>query len=141
MPAESDPSVLAQVSKIIDSSALTKYAAKEPDWLKVEKYIASADSLELALKETSNALWKKIQRKEMELESAKKIVRTLADTLWFLDQRKYMDRALEIATQYHIAVYDALFVACAEMESSKLISCDERQIEVANELGIETIKV
>jgi len=132
---------LAQVTEIIDSSALIKYAAKETDWLKIEKYIASADSLELALKETSNALWKKIQRKEIELESAKKIIKSLSETVWFLDQRRYMDRALEIATRYHIAVYDALFLACAEIENCKLVSCDGRQLEVATVLGIETIKV
>jgi len=77
----------------------------------------------------------------MELESAKKIITILYDTVWFLDQRRYIGRALEIATQYHIAVYDALFLACAEMEKCKLVSCDGRQLEVATELGIETIKV
>ncbi len=141
MATEKDLNNLAPTWEIIDSSALTKYAAKEPDWLKVERYIARADSLELAVKETGNALWKKIQRKEIELEAAKKIIRTLADSLSILDQRKYMDRALEIATSYHITVYDSLFLACAEMERSKLITCDKRQIEVADELGIETIGV
>lgn len=141
MLTEADPSVLEQISEIIDSSALTKYATKEPDWLKVERYIASSDSLELALIETSNALWKKILRQEIELESAKKIMRTLADTLWFLDQRKYIDRAFDIATQHHITVYDALFLACAQMENSTLISCDVRQLEVADKLRIERIQV
>lgn len=140
---ESNPNPLEEnvVSQIIDSSALTKYAAKERDWAKIEGYLASADSLELALIETSNALWKKIQKKEIGLESTKKIVQILSDSVWFLDQQKYVARALEIAVKYRITVYDSLFVACAEMENSDLISCDGRQIEVAEELGIKTISV
>lgn len=129
------------VSRVIDSSALTKYAAKEGDWTKVERYVASADSLELAVIETGNALWKKIRAGEVDLNSAVKIVQTLADSTWFLDQRKYVGRALEIATKYRITVYDSLFLACAEMENSDLVSCDGRQIEVAAALGIKTIPV
>ena len=143
MPIESDQNPLEEnlVSQIIDSSALTKYVAKEPDWAKIEKYLASADSLELALIETGNALWKKTLKKEIDLETTKKIVQILSGSIWFLDQQKYVARALEIAVKYRITVYDSLFVACAEMENSDLISCDGRQIEVAEKLGIKTISV
>ncbi len=143
MSIESNPNPLEEnvVSQIIDSSALTKYAAKERDWAKIERYLASADSLELALIETGNALWKKIQKKEIDLETTKKIVQLLSDSVWFLDQQKYVARALEIGMKYRITIYDSLFVACAEMENSDLISCDRRQIEVAEELGIKTISV
>ena len=128
-------------SEIIDSSALTKYAAKEPGWSDVEKYIPSGDSLELALQETSNALWKKIRKKEIGLETARKIVAILGETISFLDQRTYLDRALETASANSITVYEALFVACAEMENATLVSCDRRQLEVARELGIDTAEV
>ena len=74
-------------------------------------------------------------------KSTKKIVQILSDSVWFLDQQKYVARALEMAVKYHITVYDSLFVACAEMENSDLISCDGRQIEVAEELGIKAISV
>ncbi|MDG7000908.1 MAG: hypothetical protein JRN15_17580 [Nitrososphaerota archaeon] len=43
--------------------------------------------------------------------------------------------------KYRITVHDSLFVAYAEMENSDLVSCDSRQIEVAEELGIKTISV
>ncbi len=143
MSTESNPNAVEEnvISQIIDSSALTKYAAKERDWVKIEGYLASADSLELALIETSNALWKKTLKKEIHLETTKKIVQILSDSVWFLDPKKYVARALEIAAKYRITVYDSLFVACAEMENSDLISCDGRQIEVAEELGIKTISV
>ena len=142
MFTKSNPNLLEDVvSQIIDSSALTKYAAKEHDWARIEGYLASADSLELALMETSNALWKKIQKKEIDLETTKKIVQILSGSVWFLDQQKYVARALEISVKYRITVHDSPFVACAEMENSDLVSCDGRQIEVAEELGIKTISV
>ena len=92
MSIESNPNSLEEkvVSQIIDSSALTKYAAKEPDWAKIEGYLASADSLEIALIETSNALWKKIQKKEIDLGTSKKIVQILSNSVWFLDHQKYV---------------------------------------------------
>lgn len=133
--------VVEQIPEIIDSSALAKYVARETDWTKVEAYVASADSLELALKETANALWKKIRKKEMNLETAKAIIMNLSGNIWFLDQRDYLDRALEIAAKYDISVYDALFLACAQKENSSLVSCDKRQMEIAQELGIKTIAV
>lgn len=136
MLAEPEP-----VSEVIDSSAVTKYSTKEDGWRIVESHMIVADSLELAIKETGNALWKKMRRKEIELETAKTIVRTLTETLWILDQKKYIQRALEIANEYDISIYDALFVACAEIEKSKLVSCDARQLEVALKLGIETVRV
>ena len=141
MPTDSDPHALEQVSQIIDSSALIKYVSKEDDWIRVEKHIATADSLELAIIETANALWKKIRKKEVDYESAKIIIQTLYDSIWLFDQRKYLNRAFEIATQFHITVYDSLFLACAENERGDLVSCDEKQIEVADDLGIKTISV
>jgi predicted nucleic acid-binding protein len=144
MPTEREQQVPSEptVSEIvIDSSAIAKYSSKEPDWSKVEKYITSGDTLELAIKETGNALWKKILKKEVELDTAKKIVKILSSTLSILDQHAYMDRALEIATRHNISLYDALFLACAKMENSKLVSSDARQLEVARELGIGTIEV
>ena len=78
MSIESNPNPLEEnvVSQIIDSSALTKYAAKERDWAKIEGYLASADSLELALIETSNALWKEIQKKEIDLNLQRKLFKS-----------------------------------------------------------------
>ena len=127
--------------EIIDSSAVTKYFAKEPGWATVEKYIASGDSLELAVKETANALWKKILKKEVKLETAQKLVQALMDTIWLLDQSQYIERALEIASEYKITLYDSLFLACAEARHAKLVSCDSRQLDIASQLGIRTVAV
>jgi len=129
------------MDKLLDSSALSKYALKEPGWSSIEQYLVGCNSIELALKETSNALWKKIIRKEVDIGSAKRIVRVLSETIWFLEQCKYLERALEIATTHQLTVYDALFLACAEVESQILVSCDKRQLVVAEALGIKIIRV
>ena len=116
--------------ELLDSSALSKFALKEPGWTSVESHVPGANSIELALKETSNALWKKIQRQEVDLGSAKKIIQILSETLWFLDQREYMMRALEIAAEHGITTHDSLFLACAEIEGLVLVSYEEKQLEI-----------
>jgi predicted nucleic acid-binding protein len=126
--------------ELLDSSALSKFALKEPGWTSVESHLPGGNSIELALKETSNALWKKIQRHDVELGSAKKIIQILSETLWFLDQREYMMRALEISAEHGITTYDSLFLACAEIEGLVLVSCDEKQLEIARLLRIDTLK-
>lgn len=139
--ANSDNVPLDEISQIIDSSSLAKYASKEPNWEQVEKYISSADSLDLAIIETSNAMWKKIQKKEIELEHASKIIKTLLDTVWLLDEKKYLQKALDISTKNHITIYDALFLACALTEHCYLVSSDAKQVKIAEELHIKTILV
>ncbi|MGI0081578.1 MAG: type II toxin-antitoxin system VapC family toxin [Nitrososphaerales archaeon] len=128
-------------NKLLDSSAISKYALKEPGWQEVEQHLVGCSSIELALKETANALWKKIMKKEVELQSAKQIVKMLSGIIWCLDQAKHLDRALEIATKHKLSVYDALFLASAEAESYVLVSCDLRQLEVAASLGINSIRI
>ncbi len=127
--------------ELLDSSALSKFALKEPGWTTVESHLQGANSIELALKETSNALWKKILRHEVELASAKKIIQILSETLWFLDQSEYLMRAMEIAAEHRITIYDSLFLACSEIEGLVLVSCDEKQSEIGRLLRIEMLKL
>jgi predicted nucleic acid-binding protein len=128
-------------NQLLDSSAVSKFALKEPGWNSVEQRLAGSNSIELALKETGNALWKKIVRGELDLDSAKRIIQLLSETLWLLDQNKYLARALEIAAKHRISFYDSLFLACAQTEGLVLVSCDAMQLEVARLLGIESLKV
>jgi predicted nucleic acid-binding protein len=129
------------VNQLLDSSAVSKFALKEPGWVSVEQHLAGSNSIELVLKETGNALWKKIIRGELDLDSAKRIIKLLSETLWLLDQDKYLARALEIAAKHRISIYDSLFLACAQIEGLVLVSCDVMQLEVARLLGIESLKV
>ncbi|MEM3549562.1 MAG: hypothetical protein QXN87_06015 [Candidatus Bathyarchaeia archaeon] len=63
--------------KVIDSSALIKYIAKEECWDNVRKHIKEGcGTLDIALKETAKALVKKMLRDEVDLETAKKIINT-----------------------------------------------------------------
>jgi|SRR5579864_5236380 len=130
-----------RTKQLLDSSVVSKFVLKESGWITVEQHIAGSNSIELALKETSNALWKKIVKGEVELDSAKQIIKILSETLWFLDQSRYLARALEIAAKHGITVYDSLFLACAQTEGLVLVSCDDKQLEVAGVLGIDTLKI
>ena len=50
-----------------------------------------------------------------------------------------MREALEISLRYGITVYDSLFIAQAKSLNVKLITSDRKQVEVAQDLRVETI--
>ncbi len=50
-------------------------------------------------------------------------------------------QALEIASEFNIYAYDAYFLTCALSLHSPLLTLDRRMIEVANNLGIQTLEV
>lgn len=55
-------------------------------------------------------------------------------------ESQYLLRALEIALGRGVTLYDALYVAQA-LRYGELLTCDERQAEVAQSLGIEVYLV
>ena len=128
--------------RVIDSSALIKYFAKEESWNKVRQYLLEGVvTLELALKELGNALWKKILRDEMDINIAKTIIHDLYYNrpIKIIDQGKYIDKALELSIKYKITIYDALFIALAKENGLELITSDRKQAEAAMQEGIEVI--
>ena len=59
-----------------------------------------------------------------------------------VDLRKVdIPKALEIASQFNIYAYDAYFLTCALSLHSPLLTLDRRMIEVANNIGIQTMEV
>lgn len=64
--------------KVIDSSALIKYVAKEEKLEKVEEHLREGCiTFDLALKETANALVKKTLKNEVSMEVAREILNHL----------------------------------------------------------------
>lgn len=50
-------------------------------------------------------------------------------------------RALEISHAYHIYAYDAYVLECAERLHAELITLDTRMQDIAQQLGIQVIKI
>ena len=63
------------------------------------------------------------------------------DVLRLEPASSYLREALKISLRYGITVYDSLFIAQARSLNVKLITSDRKQVEVAQDLGVETILI
>ena len=128
---------------VIDASSLAKYVLREENWKEVRNYLLEESrSLSLALAEVSNAIWKHcVLYGRISREQASKMFKALdklKDVVSFEPFQKYLENAVNIAMDNKITVYDALYIAQA-METGKLLTSDDRQKSVADNLGIDVI--
>uniref|UniRef100_A0A7J3X6D8 PIN domain-containing protein n=1 Tax=Thermofilum pendens TaxID=2269 RepID=A0A7J3X6D8_THEPE len=134
---------------VVDASALAKYVLREEGWEAVAGYLRRARplySVDHVLKEVANALWKHVHlAKAIDAGTALELCRALgrlAETgvIVLENELKYLGRALEIALEYGLTVYDALYVAQAE-KYGELLTSDEEQGRVAGSFGITVHRV
>ena len=123
--------------KVIDSSALIKYIAKEENWQKVEEHLKEGCiTLDLAIKETANALVKKALKNEVSSETAKEIINYLPRIVRITPQNEHFSKALEIAIKNKMAIYDALFTALSVNTNIPLLTSDEKQAKISREYSV-----
>jgi len=123
--------------KVIDSSALIKYIAKEENWEKVEEHLKEGCvTLDLALKETANTLLKKALKSEVNSETAKEIISYLPRIVRIAPQKEHFSKALEIAIKNKMTIYDALFIALSVNSNTPLLTSDEKQAKTSKEYGV-----
>jgi len=126
--------------KVIDSSALIKYVTKEENWEVVEIHIKEGcATLELAIKETANALVKKTLKNEVSVETSKEIIAHLPKIVKVTSQTEYIPKALEIATKHKTTIYDALFIALAANTGQQLLTSDKKQAEISEKYATTTL--
>ena len=114
----------------VDASVVAKWFVKEQGFEEARGLLAHRIHLhapDILLAEFANTIWKKVHRREVadprpyfdELVNLPEIV-TLhrGDAL--------IDRAAEIAAEIDHPVYDCLYLACAEVTASALITADRR---------------
>ena len=123
--------------KVIDSSALIKYIAKEENWEKVEEHLKEGCvTVDLAIKETANALVKKALKNEVTTETAKEIINYLPKIVRITPQKEHFSKALEIAIKHKLVIYDALFIALSANTNTPLLTSDEKQAKTSKEYGV-----
>jgi len=133
---------------VVDSSAFTRFLIKEEGWEKLIPYLdpdAEPCSVDLLIVETANAIWKYVERfkridEDQGLNLLERVMRLVEEDVLRLESASsYLRRALEISLRYGITVYDSLFIAQARSLDAKLVTSDRKQVEVAQDLGVETI--
>ncbi|MEM0233335.1 MAG: type II toxin-antitoxin system VapC family toxin [Candidatus Nezhaarchaeales archaeon] len=129
---------------VVDASALIAFLLREEGWRSIARYMVQTMSVDHVLKEFYNALWKSISvRRYVDPSYTVKILDLLhsyVDKNMLIEPEElYLDKALEIALNYSITVYDALYIAQALHHNKPLLTLDQKQREVASKLGIKCI--
>ena len=129
---------------VVDASALAAFILKEEGWKDLSAYLAYALSVDHVVKEVVNSIWKAVfLRKHMSESEAKAAYRLLMTMIGknvvLVSEIGYLDRALEIALEQGVTVYDALYIALAKDKGVPLLTLDEKQRTIANKLGL-TVK-
>ena len=133
---------------VVDSSAFIRFLIKEEGWEKLIPYLnpdAKPCSVDLLIVETANAIWKYVERfkridEDQGLNLLERVMKLVEEDVLRLESAlSYLREALKISLRYRITVYDSLFIAQARSLNVKLITSDRKQVEVAQDLGVETI--
>lgn len=129
---------------VIDASALASVILKEDDgW---EFILNTSDifiSIDLILKEVSNAIWNAVVRRMLTVDDAKRAQRLLigmvGKNIILKEQTRFLAESLDIAVTNSITVYDALYIALARDEGLPLLTLDRMQARIAESMGIKVI--
>ena len=118
---------------VVDSSVVAKWILPETDSPRAERLIAEVALkgdrlivLDLAFAEVTNAIWKQYHRGLATLDETRQFLVDLFQCPVEMEPAfRLLQPALEIATKYRRAVYDALFVALCQDRGLQGITADE----------------
>lgn len=133
--------------RVIDSSAIAKFLLKEEGWLRVKGFLLEKPyTLELAVEEVANAIWRRVMLlRDISVGKAFIILNDLLELKKYLlvvePQTPYLSQAFKIAIENKVTVYDALFIAQALAKHAVLITSDEKQCKLAENLNVETVYI
>ncbi len=118
---------------VIDSSALAKYILKDENWRAVREYLTEeVYSVELIIKEVSNAIWKlSILQGGISRKTAVELFKVLKllidkEIIHIEPQSQYIEKAFKITLSHKITIYDAIYLAQAS-KYGKLLTSDKKQ--------------
>lgn len=119
---------------LLDSCVVAKLVIPEPDSHLADQLVTEAidreDSVlavDFALVEVANVIWKQHLLGKLDADEAREaLLDTFALRLQWIPVEPDITRALDLALQYGIAVYDALFVAMAESLDCPSITSDNK---------------
>ena len=128
---------------VIDASALASFILLEPGWDRLAPYMKNGVTIDHAIKEVLNAIWKAQHRGLIGVKDAKKKASILVEltkiNIRLFDEKMLVNEAFDISLRYKITIYDALYIALALKRRLPLLTLDEIQASVAEQLGLKVI--
>jgi predicted nucleic acid-binding protein len=129
---------------VIDASALVALFLRERGWEILKPYMKRGFSVDHVVKEFYNAVWKATYLlKTLDHESARRVLELfnsyIKNNLILEPEEKYVDKALNIALEAGIIVYDSLYIALALDKKTPLLTLDEKQRDTALKLGVKVL--
>lgn len=113
----------------LDASVAIKLYVLEDMHDTAHRLVAEAGALfapDFLLVEVCNIAWKKVRRQEIGAVQAREILTLLRRRLNFFATTELVEPALQIALTLGHPVYDCLYIACAEMTDSVVVTADQR---------------
>ena len=118
---------------VVDASVAVKWFVREDLQANAVRLLDHAPQLyapDWIIPEIAHVAFKKWRDREIETEQARAMVRVLPTFLAHLyPSAGFADRALDIAMAVRHPVYDCLYIACAEMTDSVLVTADNQLCE------------
>jgi predicted nucleic acid-binding protein len=130
---------------VVDASVAVKWFLKEAghspavDLLDFDLSVLAPD---LILCESANVFWKKLRRGEVTAEQVELACDALPSFFTaIMPAAPLIQDAVRIARLLDHPVYDCIYVACAEREAAKLVTADQRFVEVLRSQGVGHLAV
>ena len=133
------------MNKVIDASVLIKFYVPEILFDRAEALFGRAEKGEILLiapdliyPETGNILWKKHRLKELTAPEINEIIESIESIPIKIEPSKpLLKLAVDLAVVYNITVYDALYLAIAQIYESKLITADKKLTNALKNTSLE----
>lgn len=130
---------------VLDTSALIQAYISDPHSARMQTIIRMAYEkqhslhiLDFGRSECLNIIWKRVIFHGLSMAMAERSLRSLSVSPLFVHSPvPYYNRTLDIAVRFRLSAYDSLYLALAEALAFPLISDDQRQLEVAKNLGLK----
>lgn len=130
---------------VVDTSILIQGFIADVNSARVKTLLRSAYDrppvilhiVDFGLVECTNILWKRVAFHALPLVDAQKALRSLHQApLMVHPAVLHLNRALEIASQYHLPIYDSVYLALTESLQHALLSDDVKQIGIATQMKL-----
>jgi len=119
---------------VIDASVGLKWFIEESRSTAARKILEKGTGFivpNIFIPEICNVVWKKIKNQEVTAEQGQAIVTSLPAVIdHIVPTAELAQRAFDLAVQFNHPVYDCLYLALAERESSTLITDDAKLVTV-----------